>query len=115
MQDAVVNTMTALANGDIDAYVCGSDFGVDIDSVRLLLLRKMVSRHVVEIARHGGITSVEPTHCQLLNDSNAQVSFILRYSNGSRESKIADMILKDGEWKMCVTALPQPLVVSSLQ
>ena len=103
-QDVLVETLTALYNGDVDTYIHHADFGTEPSAQRDSLLRLMLSRHARQVQSRGGIMSIEPLHSTLETDSTATVQYALRYTDGTRESCIHQMRLTpDGDWLICVS------------
>lgn len=100
LQQLVVKSVTALHEGDVDTYLQAVDYGTALDSLHEDLLRQMLTRYVNNISRKGGIELVEAKTCTIANDSVASVGFVLTFKDGTRESRIAQLVrLVDG-WKI---------------
>jgi len=101
VQAWVVDVISNLHEGDVDAYINQTDGAMETDSARLELLRQLLIHYVDEVGRKGGLERVEPLNCQICSDSMAYVSYALQFGNGSRETKVTKLIRRNGDWLFC--------------
>ena len=102
MRETVINAVTALSAGDTDRYLQYVDFGEEIDSLHVSLLRTMLARHKMVVDSKDGVVEVSPQPSSLDNDSLANMSYTIKYGDGTEERKIAPMVKKAGQWKVIV-------------
>ena len=102
MQEALVNAVTALSAGDTDRYLQYADFGEEVDSLHVSLLQAMFARYKTVVDSKGGVVEVSPQSSSLDNDSLANISYVIKYGDGTEERKVAPMVKKAGQWKVIV-------------
>lgn len=102
MQEAVVNAVTAISAGDTDRYLQYVDFGEEVDSLHVSLLRTMLARHKTIVDSKGGVVEVSPLPSSLDNDSLVNMAYTIKYGDGTEERKVAPMVKKAGQWKVIV-------------
>ena len=100
LQQLVVKSVTALHKGDIDTYLQAVDYGAELDSLHENLIRQMLNRYANHVSRLGGLELVETNTCTIENDSIARVGYVLSFKNGTRESRIAQLVHKADGWKI---------------
>ena len=100
LQQLVVKSVTALHEGDIDTYLQAVDYGAELDSLHENLIRQMLNRYANHVSRLGGLELVETNTCTIENDSIARVGYVLSFKNGTRESRIAQLVHKADGWKI---------------
>ena len=100
LQQLVVKSVTALHEGDIDTYLQAVDYGAELDSLHENLIRQMLNRYANHVSRLGGLALVETNTCTIENDSIARVGYVLSFKNGTRESRIAQLVHKADGWKI---------------
>ena len=100
LQQLVVKSVTALHEGDIDTYLQVVDYGAELDSLHENLIRQMLNRYANHVSRLGGLELVETNTCTIENDSIARVGYVLSFKNGTRESRIAQLVHKADGWKI---------------
>jgi hypothetical protein len=100
LQQLVVKSVTALHEGDIDTYLQAVDYGTELDSLHENLIRQMLTRYANNISRYGGLELVEANTCTIENDSIARVGYVLAFKDGTRESRIAQLVRMADGWKI---------------
>lgn len=100
LQQLVVKSVTALHEGDFDTYLQAVDYGAELDSLHENLIRQMLNRYANHVSRLGGLELVETNTCTIENDSIARVGYVLSFKNGTRESRIAQLVHKADGWKI---------------
>ncbi len=100
LRQLVVKSVTALHEGDIDTYLQAVDYGAELDSLHENLIRQMLNRYANHVSRLGGLELVETNTCTIENDSIARVGYVLSFKNGTRESRIAQLVHKADGWKI---------------
>ena len=100
LQQLVVKSVNALHEGDIDTYLQAVDYGTELDSLHENLIRQMLNRYANHVSRLGGLELVEANTCTIENDSIARVGYVLAFQNGTRESRIAQLVHKADGWKI---------------
>ncbi len=100
LQQLVVKSVTALHEGDVDTYLQTVNYGEELDSLHENLLRQMLTRYVENVSQKGGIELVEANTCTIENDSIAKVDYVLTFKDGTRESRIAQLIRMVDGWKI---------------
>jgi len=102
LQETVTEAVTALCEGDVDNYLQHTDFGSEVDSLHVSLLKAMLKRYVSAVERKGGLEAISFTQCAKETDSVACVSYTVRYKDGTDEHKLASLVKKEGRWRMRV-------------
>ncbi|MCH5175893.1 MAG: DUF4878 domain-containing protein [Prevotellaceae bacterium] len=100
-KEALLNALEALNSGDYDTYMSHVDYGVEMDTVRLLVMRNALQQHIGwRTERKSSVASIDIVDADMEGDSICKVFYRYTYADGTDEVAVQKMVRRGEEWML---------------
>ena len=100
-KEALMDALEALNRGDYDAYMSHVDYGVEMDTMRMTVMRNALRQHIDWCtARKSSVTSIDVVEVEMEGDTVCTVFYRYTYADGTDEVAVQKMVRRGEEWML---------------